>query len=61
MPGELAVTGWDDAAVAARLDITTVAQSLREQGALCAHAALGQRLDSRAEPWSIIRRSSTRH
>ncbi|CAM4442629.1 LacI family DNA-binding transcriptional regulator [Nocardia ninae] len=61
IPGELAVTGWDDAAVAARLDITTVAQSLREQGALCAHAALGQRLDSRAEPWSIIRRSSTRH
>ncbi|MFF3227053.1 LacI family DNA-binding transcriptional regulator [Nocardia suismassiliense] len=61
IPGELAVTGWDDAAVAARLDITTVAQSLREQGALCARAALGQRLDSRAEPWSIIRRSSTRH
>ena len=40
IPEELAVTGWDDSAVAARLGLTTVAQSLREQGAACARAVL---------------------
>ena len=43
----LSVTGWDDAAVATELGLTTVAQSLRDQGALCAQAALGQRPSSR--------------
>ena len=42
IPGDVAVTGWDDAAVAAELGLTTVRQSLREQGAACAHAALGE-------------------
>ncbi|WP_067813026.1 LacI family DNA-binding transcriptional regulator [Actinomadura kijaniata] len=60
IPEEVAVTGWDDAAVAARLGLTTVAQSLRDQGAACAHAALGQEPDSRTAPWSIVRRASTR-
>lgn len=60
IPAEVAVTGWDDAAVAARLDLTTVAQSLREQGAACATAVLGQEPDLRAVPWSLVRRGSTR-
>lgn len=60
IPDDTAVTGWDDAAVAARLGLTTVAQSLREQGAACAHAALGQQPGSQAAPWSIVRRGSTR-
>ncbi|TDC61290.1 LacI family DNA-binding transcriptional regulator [Actinomadura sp. GC306] len=60
VPGELAVTGWDDAAVAAELGLTTVAQSLRDQGAACAHAALGREPASLAAPWSIVRRGSTR-
>ncbi|MFG2001139.1 LacI family DNA-binding transcriptional regulator [Spirillospora sp. NPDC048911] len=59
IPDDLAVTGWDDAAVAARLDLTTVAQSLREQGAACAHAALGEPTSQTAS-WSLVRRSSTR-
>ena len=42
IPDDLAVTGWDDAAVAAQLELTTVAQSLRDQGSACAHAALGE-------------------
>jgi DNA-binding LacI/PurR family transcriptional regulator len=33
IPEDVAVTGWDDAAVAAQLGLTTVAQSLRDQGA----------------------------
>jgi len=60
IPDELAVTGWDDAAVAAELGLTTVAQSLREQGAACARAALGEKPAARAASWSIVRRTSTR-
>ncbi|WP_111829671.1 LacI family DNA-binding transcriptional regulator [Actinomadura madurae] len=61
IPDDVAVTGWDDAAVAARLGLTTVAQSLRDQGAACAHAALGQKPDgTEIASWSIVRRGSTR-
>ncbi|MEU8123178.1 LacI family DNA-binding transcriptional regulator [Spirillospora sp. NPDC049024] len=61
VPGDVAVTGWDDAAVAAPLGLTTVAQSLRDQGAACARAILGgQEPDSRPAPWSLTRRTSTR-
>jgi DNA-binding LacI/PurR family transcriptional regulator len=60
IPDDMAVTGWDDAAVAAQLGLTTVAQSLREQGAACAHAALGQEPNARTASWSIVRRGSTR-
>jgi DNA-binding LacI/PurR family transcriptional regulator len=60
IPDDLAITGWDDAAVAAQLGLTTVAQSLREQGAACAHAALGQTPNYTTASWSIVRRGSTR-
>jgi DNA-binding LacI/PurR family transcriptional regulator len=60
IPDDVAVTGWDDAAVAAQLRLTTVRQSLREQGAACAHAALGQKPNSYDASWSIVRRGSTR-
>lgn len=61
IPEDVAVSGWDDAPVAAQLGLTTVAQSLREQGAACARAALGQQPsgDTTAS-WSIVRRGSTR-
>ena len=60
IPDDLALTGWDDATVAAQLELTTVAQSLRDQGGACAHAALGQKPNSYAMSWSIVRRASTR-
>ena len=60
IPDEVAVTGWDDATVAAQIGLTTVAQSLRDQGAACARAALGQEPGSHADSWSIVRRASTR-
>ena len=60
IPGDLAVTGWDDSAVATQLGLTTVAQSLRDQGSACAHAALGHPPASGAASWSIVRRGSTR-
>jgi DNA-binding LacI/PurR family transcriptional regulator len=60
IPDDVAVTGWDDAEVAAPLGLTTVAQSLREQGAACAQAALGQDMNPHTASWSIVRRDSTR-
>jgi DNA-binding LacI/PurR family transcriptional regulator len=60
IPDDLAVTGWDDAAVAAQLGLTTVAQSLRDQGAACALVALGEQSPPRASAWSVVRRGSTR-
>jgi DNA-binding LacI/PurR family transcriptional regulator len=60
IPDDVAVTGWDDAAVAAQLGLTTVAQSLREQGVACAQAALGQTPNSHTASWSIVRRGTTR-
>jgi DNA-binding LacI/PurR family transcriptional regulator len=60
IPDDVAVTGWDDAEVAAPLGLTTVAQSLREQGAACAQAALGQDVNPHTASWSIVRRDSTR-
>lgn len=60
IPGDLAVTGWDDAAVAAELGLTTVVQSLRDQGAACAHAALGEASDPHTSAWTVVRRGSTR-
>jgi DNA-binding LacI/PurR family transcriptional regulator len=60
VPRDVAVTGWDDGAVASELGLTTVAQSLREQGAACARGALGQQPDSTAAPWAVVRRTSTR-
>jgi len=60
IPDDLAVTGWDDGTVAAQLGLTTVAQSLREQGAACAHAALGHKPNPHTASWSIVRRGSTR-
>lgn len=59
IPDDVAVTGWDDAALAAELGLTTVAQSLRAQGAECALATLDGKADSAAAPWSIVHRVST--
>jgi DNA-binding LacI/PurR family transcriptional regulator len=59
IPDDVAVTGWDDTAVAAQLGLTTVGQSLREQGAACAHAALGEKPTCHNTSWSIVRRGST--
>jgi DNA-binding LacI/PurR family transcriptional regulator len=60
VPQDLAVTGWDDAAVAGQLGITTVALSLRDQGAACAHAALGQPFARHTTSWQVVCRGSTR-
>jgi DNA-binding LacI/PurR family transcriptional regulator len=62
VPGAVAVTGWDDSDVAAQAGLTTLAQSLRDQGARCARLALGRPADpADGEPaWQVIVRSTTR-
>jgi DNA-binding LacI/PurR family transcriptional regulator len=60
IPDELALTGWDDVPAAADLGLTTVAQSLREQGKACAYAALGEDPGDFSAAWSVVRRGSTR-
>jgi DNA-binding LacI/PurR family transcriptional regulator len=61
VPGALAVTGWDDTEAAAPARLTTVAQSLHDQGARCAELALGGAAAGDHEAaWRIVRRGSTR-
>jgi DNA-binding LacI/PurR family transcriptional regulator len=60
IPGDLAVTGWDDTGEAGPAGLTTIAQSLRDHGAHCARLALGETPDHPYEPaWTLVRREST--
>ncbi|WP_307861480.1 LacI family DNA-binding transcriptional regulator [Cellulomonas wangleii] len=61
VPDDLAVTGWDDRDAAGPAGLTTLAQSLREQGADCARAVLGRptRLPA-LHQWRVVVRTSTR-
>jgi DNA-binding LacI/PurR family transcriptional regulator len=61
VPDALTVTGWDDSEAAAPAGLTTVAQSLHDQGARCAQLVLGgKRTGVQEAEWRIVRRSSTR-
>lgn len=61
IPGELAVTGWDDRDTAAPAGLTTLAQSLRDQGAHCARVALGLSTEASAHHgWQVVVRTTTR-
>jgi DNA-binding LacI/PurR family transcriptional regulator len=62
VPTQLAVTGWDDGGAAAATGLTTIAQSLREQGELCARFVIEpSTARTRTTPsWRLITRDSTR-
>ena len=61
VPAALAVTGWNDSEAAAAAGLTTIAQSMRAQGAQCARVALGHEPGtSVAAPWRLVRRATTR-
>jgi DNA-binding LacI/PurR family transcriptional regulator len=61
VPDDLTVTGWDDTAQAGPAGLTTIGQSLRDQGAHCARFALGETPVHPYEPeWTLVRRESTR-
>jgi len=53
------VSGWDDSDTARAHDLTTVAQSMRDQGAACATAALGEPAADHHDAWELVRRAST--
>jgi DNA-binding LacI/PurR family transcriptional regulator len=57
--GPLRVSGWDDSDVAREHQLTTVAQSMREQGSACATAALGDPAPDHRHAWRLVRRAST--
>jgi DNA-binding LacI/PurR family transcriptional regulator len=63
VPASLSITGWDDTDAAGPAGLTTLAQSLRDQGVRCAQLALGEATpaatDQRAD-WHVIQRRSTR-
>ncbi|XGU20145.1 substrate-binding domain-containing protein [Rhodococcus sp. 3Y1] len=60
LPDDVAVVGWDDTTAASDAGLTTVRQSLFDQGRNAARVVLG--LDDAVEPveWSVRRRTSTR-
>ncbi|MFE9745291.1 LacI family DNA-binding transcriptional regulator [Saccharothrix saharensis] len=60
VPDDLAVSGWDDDPDASREGLTTVAQSLHDQGRTCALISLGDRGPGRAPEWTVVVRTSTR-
>jgi DNA-binding LacI/PurR family transcriptional regulator len=60
VPADLAVTGWDDSPIAAESKLTTISQSLRDQGALCAATALGDERESDGGEWQLVVRETTR-
>jgi DNA-binding LacI/PurR family transcriptional regulator len=62
VPAAVAVTGWDDTDAAAPAGLSTLRQSLRDQGRRCARIALGHRPPDGQQPpgWEVVVRASTR-
>jgi DNA-binding LacI/PurR family transcriptional regulator len=55
----ISITGWDDSEAAEEAGLTTVWQSLNDQGAECARIALGRDPSGSPPVWRIVRREST--
>jgi DNA-binding LacI/PurR family transcriptional regulator len=63
VPATVAITGWDDSDAAAFAGLSTVRQSLRDQGRRCARIALGHTDRQAAHElldWQVIERTTTR-
>jgi DNA-binding LacI/PurR family transcriptional regulator len=61
VPTDVAVSGWDDTPAASTAGLTTVRQSLQDQGIRCARAVLGDTTGSSEPPaWELVVRTSTR-
>ena len=60
VPAQLSVVGWDDTREGERAGLTTVRQSLRDQGRLCAELiAKGATGPVEPQPWELIVRDTT--
>ncbi len=60
VPDDIAVTGWDDSPAAADLGLTTVTQSMRDQGTQCARMVLDNAPRHVPAAWTVTRRATTR-
>ncbi len=56
VPGDVTVSGWDDSPAAAHHDLTSVHQSLEEQGTLCALVVLGREGQREPPAWRLVER-----
>ncbi len=59
VPAAISVTGWDDGPRAEREGLTTVRQSLRDQGVLCAKMLFDATLTHHRAPCTVIPRATT--
>jgi len=59
VPGDVTVSGWDDSPAAAHHDLTSIHQSLEEQGTLCALFVLGREDQPEIPAWRLVERGST--
>lgn len=59
VPGDVTVSGWDDSPAAAHHDLTSVHQSLEEQGTLCALFVVGREGQRETPAWRLAERGST--
>jgi DNA-binding LacI/PurR family transcriptional regulator len=55
----ISITGWDDSEAAEQAGLTTVWQSLHDQGATCARIALGHPSPDDPPRWRIVLRTSS--
>ncbi len=60
VPQDVAISGWDDSAAAAATGLTTVSQSMRDQGDVCARMVLDNAPRHVVATWSVARRTTTR-
>lgn len=63
VPDDIAVAGWDDGPSAELRGLTSISQSLFDQGRICGEIAAGLRTDDPLPtevPWNIVKRGSTR-
>jgi DNA-binding LacI/PurR family transcriptional regulator len=56
LAGTVPISGWDDSDVAAELGLTTIRQSLHDQGVACAMIAAGLATSVPDPGWTLVRR-----
>jgi DNA-binding LacI/PurR family transcriptional regulator len=59
VPADLTLSGWDDSAEGEAIGLTSIHQSLEEQGRQCALLALGHLEHAVTPAWSLALRAST--
>ncbi|MFT2692003.1 LacI family DNA-binding transcriptional regulator [Clavibacter zhangzhiyongii] len=60
VPDDVSVVGWDDGPAAAALHLTTLHQSMYDQGRACGQIAAGLTPDDLPAEWHIVIRDTTR-